>query len=223
MSLGAADPRDVEGALTEAYGPRPWTPTGKPLDGLIGTILSQNTSDTNSHRAFASLVHRFSAWEAVAAAPVEEIEDAIRSGGLARQKAARIRSLLQAIEHERGTLSLDFLAAMPDAEAWRYLAAFKGVGPKTAACVLLFDLGRQVFPVDTHIHRIASRLGWLPEGCSDKAAHEILGALIAPELRYSLHVHLIEHGRLVCHPHRPECSRCPLAALCRRIGVTDAR
>jgi len=221
----------VDRALTRVYGCREQAAAiqhadrsdvarhGTVLDGLVRTILSQNTTDANSHRAFESLVLRFPRWEDVAVAPVADLEDAIRSGGLARLKAARIQAILSQIRQERGDFSLDFLADMPDEAAWHYLARFKGVGPKTAACVLLFDLGRHVFPVDTHILRVAKRIGWLEPGCNAERAHEVLGKLIPGKLHYRMHVNLIAHGRDTCRPARPRCAACPIAGVCRRIGV----
>ena len=206
--------RAVERALARHYGEKHWDGPGDPLAGLVGTILSQSTSDVNSGAAFAVLTETFPTWEAVAAAPEADIAAAIRSGGLAEQKAGRIKAILQRIEREQGRLSLDALGDMSAEQALEYLSGFKGVGPKTAACVLLFDLGRPVFPVDTHVHRIALRLGWLPEGASAQRAHQLLGSLVPPKLRYSLHVNLIAHGRALCRPTRPKCGECPVAKHC---------
>lgn len=187
---------------------------GDPLATLILTILSQATSDTNSGRAFRELRSRFPTWEAVLTAPVEEVAAAIRSGGLAEQKAARIRRLLAQIKETHGSLDLDFLKSWDPGEAYRYLVSFEGVGPKTAACVLLFALKRPAFPVDTHILRISRRLGLVDPKCNAERAQEELSTRVPPEAAYSLHVNLIEHGRRVCHPARPGCSNCPLTSEC---------
>src|SRR5262249_33658202 len=139
----------------------PWEPDGDALGGLIATVLSQHTSDLNSERAYATLVENFPTWEAVRDAPVEAVAGAIRSGGLAQQKAPRIPGILRELTtHAPGArLSLDHLNALPLGEALTYLQGFPGVGPKTAACVLLFSLGRPAFPVDTHVWRVTRRLG----------------------------------------------------------------
>ena len=217
----AAEVAAVDRALARAYGQRQWSGGGDVLDGLIRTVLSQSTSDTNSHKAFESLKRRFPTWASAACAAAGQLEDAIRCGGLARQKAAVIQSILAEVEAERGELSLEFLAELSTDDAQRYLERFKGVGPKTVACVLLFDLGRPVFPVDTHVLRIAQRLGWVPPSCDAATAHELLGALIPAKLRYQMHINLIAHGRALCRPRRPACSTCPLVDSCPRIGVTD--
>ena len=222
MPNGAApDVVAVDRALARAYGRKRWAGGGDVLDGLIRTVLSQSTSDTNSRRAFESLKRRFPTWVSAVRASVAQIEDAIRSGGLARQKAAVIKAILADIERDRGEFSLEFLADLPTDRVRRYLERFKGVGPKTVACVLLFDLGRPVFPVDTHVLRIAQRLGWVPPRCGAATTHELLGALIPPKLQYQMHINLIAQGRAICHPRRPGCSECSISAFCPRRGVTD--
>ncbi|HUT74536.1 MAG TPA: endonuclease III [Armatimonadota bacterium] len=191
-------------------------PAGKPLDVLIATILSQNTSDVNSGLAWARLRERFPSWNQVADADVRAIAAAIRPGGLSNVKAPRIKHILRHIGRERGRLSLDFLAHMSDGEARDYLLALPGVGLKTANVVLLFALDRQVFPVDTHVLRVARRLGLIgPKVCADRA-HGELEPLVPPPRRRALHLNLIAHGRQVCKARCPQCPRCPLdrAALC---------
>ncbi len=159
----------IDRRLVRAYGePEPW-PQGDPLDGLIATILSQNTSDTNSGRAYKALVSAFPTWEAVMRAPRRQLERVLRPGGLARTKSARIQRLLASIA-ETGALSLDSVRNMTNAEAEGYLLGFDGVGYKTVRCVLLFELGRDVFPIDTHVHRILTRMGVLPPGMSAERA-----------------------------------------------------
>lgn len=201
--------------LVQMYGIPPWEPDGDPLGGLVATILSQHTSDTNSARAYARLVERLPTWEQVRDAPTNEVADAIRPGGLADQKAARIQRILREITDQLGGgLSLDALRELPLEEALAYLQRFSGVGPKTAACVLLFSLGRPAFPVDTHVWRVTKRLGLIGSRMSAEAAHETLTRLIPPEQRHTMHVDLVRHGRALCHARRPECPRCLLRPEC---------
>ncbi|MGH3327808.1 MAG: endonuclease III domain-containing protein [Streptomycetales bacterium] len=192
--------------------------TAKPrmpaVDELVATVLSQHTSDRNTERAFASLRRRFPSWEEVVDAPTAEVADAIRSGGLADQKAPRIQHILAAIEDREGAIDLARLDELSDGAVEHYLTALPGVGPKTAACVLTFAMGRAAFPVDTHVHRIAMRLGWLPPGASAEKAHRVLGPRVPPDVRYELHMALIRHGRTVCRAQRPRCAECVLRDLC---------
>jgi endonuclease-3 len=200
--------------LKSAYG-KPAPERGlDPLDVLIGTILSQATSDTNSYRAFESLKRRFPSWEQARRARVASIEAAIRSGGLARQKSKRIKTLLNEIHEQRGSLDLSFLNQAPLDEARRFLASFKGIGPKTVACTLLFACNRPVFPIDTHIFRIARRLALIPERCSDEQAHELMERIIPQNRYFEVHVNLIRHGRKVCRPQAPLCEECCLVEYC---------
>jgi endonuclease-3 len=204
----------IVGLLAEEYGPIRWRPHRDPLSELVMTILSQNTSDANSRRAFDRLVARFGNWEAVAAADIEDIAEAIKLGGLAQMKAPRIKAILQRIKDERGSLDLGFLEDMPVEEAKAWLRRLPGVGPKTAACVMLFGLGRPVFPVDTHVYRVSRRLGLVDSGVSVEAAHEVLGQLFPAEHVYQSHLHLIEHGRRVCKARNPRCHKCVLLQAC---------
>jgi endonuclease-3 len=209
----------VLAVLCEQYGePAPRHSDG-PLAELILTILSQNTSDLNTDRAFASLWSAFGSWEAIVAAPAPAIADAIRSGGLAEIKAPRIKGVLEAIQRDRGSLSLDFLGALPVNDARAYLTSLKGVGPKTAACVLLFALGMPAMPVDTHVHRVSRRLGLIGPKVSAEAAHQLLEASIPPAQMYDAHMLLIRHGRVLCKALRPRCNDCPLTAVCPKVGV----
>ncbi len=213
----SADPRRIRAIvrrLEKVYGPRPWRKHGDPLDGLIGTILSQNTSDTNSHRAFADLKKRFADWDAVRTAPVRSIAAAIKHGGLAKQKAPRIKRVLQQIHQDRGRLSLDFLAHRSLDDARTYLAAFDGVGPKTVACVLMFNFNKPALPVDTHVHRVAKRLGLITPQTSADQAHQILETACPNDLVYPFHVLLIQHGRTTCKAQRPLCRDCALLDIC---------
>ncbi len=200
--------------LVAEYGKPTWRSRGDPLEILVGTFLSQNTSDVNSSRAFAALRERFPTWEAVMTAPVDEVEEAIRPGGLARSKAPRIQAALRRILEERGELSLDFLAAMPLEEAKAWLQSLHGVGAKTAAIVLLFSFGRPVFPVDTHVHRISRRLGIVPGNATPEQTQEVWESLVPSEIFYPLHIDLIRHGRQVCKARDPRCHVCVLQDLC---------
>jgi len=208
--------RDEQGAFV----PKPVLPI---IDEIVATVLSQHTSDVNSERAFAELKRRFPTWQQVADAPVEQIADAIRSGGIADQKARRIQRVLAAIEDREGAIDLGRLQDLDDAAVQAYLLALPGVGPKTAACVLTFAMGRPAFPVDTHVHRIAARLGWIPATATAEKAHQLLAPQVPPDIRYDLHVAMISHGRNVCRAQRPRCEVCVLSDLCAyRLTGTPA-
>jgi len=200
--------------LEREYGSRAWQPGKQPIAVLIATILSQNTSDVNSKRAFNSLMSSFGSWEDVVAAPVEHIAQAIKPGGLSRIKAVRIKQILNKIEEEQGSLSLDFLKAMSISEAKDYLMHLPGVGPKTASCVLLFGLGKPSLPVDTHVFRVAKRLGLIDSKVSIEKAHNLLQGQIPISKVYQFHLHLIEHGRRICHARHPRCDECVLKEVC---------
>jgi endonuclease III len=213
--------------LDLAYGKKDFNPHNPPLDELILTILSQNTSADNCRKAYESLRERFSTWDRVRKADVHGIADAIRSGGLAEIKSARIKSILQQMYEAQGSLDLTFLEKMQTEEARDYLLKFDGVGPKTAACVLLFSLGRPVFPVDTHVHRIAGRLGIIDPKVSAEQAHTILEDMVlaycarrnaseeeTTDTVYSLHINMIAHGRRVCLARKPRCGVCSLRGDC---------
>lgn len=194
---------------------------GDPLDSLILTILSQATNDRNSGRAFRRLKDAFPTWEDAMHASESAIEDAIREGGLAKQKAARIKSILRRINEETGSVSLDFLKDRSTNEVMEYLMSFDGVGPKTAACVALFALGRPEFPVDTHILRVSRRLGLVGEKDTAEKAQESLQKKIPPEMIMDFHLGLIEHGRRTCRPGNPTCSHCCLRRFCKKSGLKD--
>ena len=200
--------------LEREYGKLEWHPDGKPLAGLVRTILSQNTSDTNSRRAFDMLMFTFGSWEAIASAPVEHIAYAIRVGGLSKVKAVRIKEILNQIKREQDCISLDFLNSMNASEAKEYLMRLPGVGEKTANCVLLFSLGKPCLPVDTHVFRVAKRLGLIDARTSIKEAHRLLQQQVPPSGVYQFHIHMIEHGRKICHARNPECGRCILSNDC---------
>ena len=204
----------VYGILNGMFGRPVWRSHGPPLDELVGTILSQATADVNTARAYAGLTARFPDWEAVMNAPVDEVKAAIRPAGLSNMKAPRIQNALRHIHRERGQLSLDFLADLPLDEALAWLTRIEGVGPKTAAIVMLFSLGRPAFPVDTHVHRISLRLGLIPPRTNADKAHDLLAALGAPDTYYAMHINLIRHGREICVARNPRCHICPLQEWC---------
>ena len=185
-----------------------------PLDELILTVLSQHTSDLNAERAFDALKAAFPTWDAVVGAPVPLLTDAIRAGGLANTKAPRIQAILRAILDREGSYDLSALRSLPDADARAYLTSLPGVGPKTAAVVLSFALGRDAIPVDTHVHRTARRLGLVPARANAEAADRLLHALVPDGLRTPLHVALIRLGREICKAPMPRCAICPLRDLC---------
>jgi endonuclease-3 len=204
----------IIGLLEQEYGKLEWRPDGKPLAGLVRTILSQNTSDTNSKRAFDMLMSTFGSWQAVASAPVQEIAYAIKVGGLSRIKAVRIKQIFNVIEKEHGCIGLDFLKSLSVPEAKDYLMRLPGVGEKTANCVLLFSLGKPCLPVDTHVFRVAKRLGLIDAKVSIDKAHYLLQQQVPPSRVYQFHILMIEHGRKVCHARNPRCDRCILRNDC---------
>jgi endonuclease-3 len=185
-----------------------------PLDELILTILSQSTTDINSRRAFENLKRRFPDWESVRRARLSSIATAIKSGGLANAKSLVIKNALNEIKTQRGALDLSFLQTAPIEEARNFLTSLPGIGPKTAACVLLFACDRKIFPMDTHILRTTKRAGLVPEKFSDQQAHELMEKLVPPKKHYSLHVNLIRHGRQICRAQNPKCDKCPLIEHC---------
>ena len=185
-----------------------------PLDELILTVLSQHTSDINAERAFAQLREAFPTWDAVVGAGTEAVADAIRSGGLADSKAPRIQAILREVREREGRFDLSALRAMSDAEARSYLTSLPGVGPKTAAVVLSFALGRDAIPVDTHVHRVSKRLGLVPPNSTAEKADRLLHDLVPDGLRTPLHVALIQLGREICKAPTPLCRLCPLKDLC---------
>lgn len=215
--------RQIARRLRRAYGPPPAPRRLPPLDELVLTILSQNTNDTNRDRAYADLRAQLPAWEDVAAAPLPVIERAIRSGGLAPTKAPRIRAVLRALRDRGIALDDRALRRIRHDRLFDLLVALPGVGPKTAACVLLFSLDRPYFPVDTHVHRVAIRLGLVAPRSTAVQTQAQLQAALAPAEMYEVHMNLIRHGRHVCVALRPICSQCVLNDLCPKIGVVRAR
>lgn len=208
--------RHANALLREHYGSRKVSKRD-PLDGLVLIILSQATNDINCDRAFTSLKTQFPTWDNVLEAPVEDIADAIRSGGLANQKAARIKQLLREMKEETGTLDLSWMHEAPAEKCREYLTKFHGVGPKTIACVLVFFLDKPAFPVDTHVHRVTKRLGWIRPQAGAEEAHKVLEAAVPDECKLDLHVNLISHGRFICRADGnggPKCGECFLKSLC---------
>jgi endonuclease-3 len=214
--------RRAVAALDDAYGRPVLSPRYPPVDELVFTVLSQNTADVNTERTFAALKARFPDWSVARDASAEEIEEAIALGGLAHTKAPRIKRILEALSAPGGAPDLGVLDGMTDAEAQDYLVSLPGVGPKTAACVLLFSLGRPVMPVDTHVHRVARRLGIIDARVTAEQAHPLLTEMAGPTdaaQTYAAHVDLVRHGRRICHARRPACAECPLAGLCPSAGT----
>lgn len=201
--------------LSDYFGEPTWTPCSDVVDELIGTILSANTNDTNSGRAFAQLKARFGDdWDVVRLAPLEEIKEAIRPAGMYNQKAINLVATLERLKQEHGEYRLDHLAAMPVADALAYLTSLPGVGHKTASIVLLFCFNRGAFPVDTHIQRISQRLGIGSRRATPEQLKGIWENLLPPSLFYPLHLNLIRHGRTICIARSPRCEICPLQSLC---------
>jgi endonuclease-3 len=214
MSDLTARAKSVHARLLEFYGQPTWRNPLPPVDELVSTILSQNTNDVNRDRAFDALRRNFPTWEAVRDADSVAVIKAIRSAGLANQKGPRIQQVLREITAERGGLELGFLRDLPLQEARNWLMKFKGVGPKTAAIVLLFSLGRPAFPVDTHIYRVSGRLGLRSPEITVEQAHAHLEALFPPETYYAAHLNIIRLGREACAARKPDCPNCPLREIC---------
>jgi len=215
--------RAIARRLVKAYGTPPPPRHLPPLEELVLTVLSQHTSDTNRDRAYADLRRRFADWDEVADAPLPALARAIRRGGLGPTKAVRIRAMLRGIRDGGVPLDDRAFTTMTDQGLWDTLVALPGVGPKTAACVLLFSLDRPFFPVDTHVHRVAKRLGLVPARADAVATQASFQESVADDEMYPLHMNLIRHGREVCTAERPRCSECVLRDLCPRIGVTSSR
>jgi endonuclease-3 len=207
-------PDEIVARLGEYYGEPEWRPHGDAMSELVLTLLSQNTSDHNSGRAFSRLLQRYPTWQSMLEAPVGDIEEAIRPGGLAPTKAPRLQAMLEEIKGRTGGFDLRFLEDLPVDQAREWLRTLPAVGPKTAACVLLFGLGKPGLPVDTHVHRVAIRLGLVGEKLTPDKAQELLEALVPPEQHYLFHVLLIRHGRHTCMARAPACERCPLRDRC---------
>jgi endonuclease-3 len=204
----------VHKRLLDFYGYPKWRNPLPPLDELVSTILSQNTNDLNRDVAFTALKAKFLNWEAARDAPLKQVKAAIRTAGLANQKAPRIQAALRSITKARGELSLNFLRDLSAQEAKAWLTQFKGVGPKTAAIVLQFSLDKPAFPVDTHIYRVTGRLGLRPAKMNVEKAHDYFEDLFPPDSYYAAHLNIIRLGREICVAREPKCPECPLKDLC---------
>jgi endonuclease-3 len=211
--------------LRQTYGEPAWD-RKPPVDELISTILSQNTNDANRDKAFTALRARFPRWEDVLERPAADVVAAIRPAGLGPQKGPRIRNILRIIQKTRGRIELDFLRGRKPSETREWLRQLPGVGPKTAAIVMLFALDLPAFPVDTHVYRVTGRLGMRAANMTAEAAHEHLAKIFSPEQYASAHLNLIRLGREVCHARKPECPRCPLRRMClyyRRLKTASRK
>jgi len=206
--------RKITLILEKQYGVPRREYSGDPLDILIETILSQNTNDQNRDRAYRRLKSRFPRWEDALKGNTRSIVSAIRPGGLAEQKARRIHEILRWIKERQGTLSLFFLKKMDDEEIKKMIGALKGVGPKTVHCLLLFGLGREAFPVDTHVLRVGKRLGIIPNRMDAEEAHDWMAPHVPMKKSLSLHLNLIRHGREFCKARNPQCRTCFLNTEC---------
>jgi len=212
--LGTIHPLEAQVIFEEKYGVVEWVKRYDPVDELIFTILSQNTTDLNSARAFQNLINVFGTPENIAEQPVELIVEQIRIAGLGNIKSVRIKKVLLEIKRQVGRYDISFLRDMSTEDAKKWLRSLDGVGPKTAAVVLCFAFGMPVMPVDTHVYRVSKRLGWINSKISVEKAHDKLESIIAPEYRYKLHVYLITHGRKICKAIKPKCHECIFAQKC---------
>lgn len=201
-------------ALSQEYGHPTWRQHLPPVDELVSTILSQNTSDTNRDKAFDALRRRLSSWEAVRDAPVDAVIEAIRPAGLSNQKGPRIQAALRYLTETQGRITLDHLNDMTVEDAKNWLTSMNGIGPKTAAIILCFAFGRPAFPVDTHVHRVTGRLGLIGNKTTAEQAHAVLEEIVPHDDYYAFHLQVIRHGRQVCHARKPECNRCVLQPDC---------
>ncbi len=220
----AATVREIYGRLVRRFGPLDPPRRLDPLEELILTVLSQNTSDVNRDRAYAAMRRTYPSWEALAGADPADLAAAIRPGGLSNIKSPRILAILGEIrEREGGSLDLSWMKRASSERVRHYLLSLPGVGPKTAACVLAFSLGRPALPVDTHVHRVARRLGFIDERTDAARAHAVMEELVPARLRVRMHVGLIRLGRTVCKPGRPSCEVCPVQDLCPTAPVVLGR
>ena len=205
---------ELHSRLIGQYGVPSPKPVLRPLDELIKTILSQNTTDSNSHRAFAALKDNFDSWDGLLNASDSDVIELIKTGGLAKTKTGYIKNVLKELRENAGALDLAFLKEMSDAAALGYLIGLPGVGAKTAHCVLAFSLGRDVFPVDTHVLRLSKRWELIPQKTDMTRAHKLWAEMTPSGQSYPLHMNIIRHGRTVCYARNPECGVCALADIC---------
>lgn len=189
-----------------------------PLNNLMLTILSQNTNDKNRDQAYSRLKEKFPTWQEVMMADVREIEDAIRPGGLAKQKSERIQNILQWIQHECGTLNLDFLCHENSDRIIEKFCQLKGIGIKTITVVLMFSCGVDVFPVDTHVHRLCRRLGFVPDKATAEKTFWLMRPIVPHGKSFSLHINFLKLGRTICLARKPKCEACPIAKYCDFYG-----
>ena len=210
--------RQISDGLLDVYGPIDWITRRKGIDELVYTILSQHTSDVNSERAFANLMSEFGDFDSVADADEKEIEITIRSGGLSKSKAPRIKSVLNEIRAEVGSFDLSFLSEMPMQNAKEWLMKFNGIGPKTAAIILCFSFQMPAMPVDTHIFRVSKRLGLIGKKITAEKAHDLLERVVPSAEVFQFHMLLIRHGRDTCKARRPSCDVCVLSHICPSFG-----
>lgn len=218
--------------LLATYGVPEWVPDKDPLGGLVRTILSQHTTDVHAERAYKLLITRFPTWEEVRIAPWEEIAEVVRHSGLANIKARRIQNALHTLTDQKkaegrteplSEYLYNELTKRSPQDAWYYLRSITGVGPKTAACVLMFHMGIAIMPVDTHVFRVSRRLGLIGQKENTDQVHDFFASITPPEWIYTLHMNLIQHGRQVCHAVRPKCDRCALYSECAYVGSMDGR
>ena len=213
--------KQVSTFLSALYGYPKWRQHLPPVDELVSTILSQNTNDVNRDRAFDTLVERFPTWEEVRDADPDAVIDAVRVAGLANQKGPRIQAALQYLTETQGSITLDHLEGMSIEEAKKWLTGINGIGPKTAAIILLFAYNRPAFPVDTHVHRVTKRLGLIDQKTGREKAHDELEQIVPPEDFYAFHLQIIQHGREVCHARTPNCEACVLQPACDYFQAID--
>lgn len=208
----------VSKLLEKEYGtPKPWKML--PIDSLVNVILSQNTNDLNSGKAFAKLKKKYSDWEDILTSRETEIAKTIKEGGLANIKAKRIKKVLSQIKEKEGKLNLDFLESYSSENAREYLMQFDGIGPKSAAVIVAFAFEKPAFPIDTHIFRVIKRIPLIPQNMSYEKAHGFMEEVVPDQLKIPLHVQIITHGRKICHARKPLCSKCVLNGMCKKIGV----
>ncbi len=205
---------EVATILEQTYGRKVWKRRGSALDTLIGTILSQNTTDKNSSRAFNNLKDTYDDYQAVLDAPEEELIEVIRVAGLANQKGPRIQRALRTVLEREGEFNIEFLGELGSDEARDWLTEIKGIGLKTASIVVCFGFGGNCFPVDTHVNRTSQRIGFTPEGTTPNKAHYIMEEIVPPKDYFAFHIQLIQHGRELCKSRKPKCDSCPLTHLC---------
>lgn len=206
--------RAIHRRLSARFGPLEPPRSTDPLEELVLTVLSQHTSDANAERAFGSLRAVYPSWDDVVRVRPDVLADVIRSGGLANTKAPRIQAILREVRAREGRFDLSGLRGLDDHDAREYLSSLPGVGPKTAAVVMAFALGRDTIPVDTHVHRVSGRLGLIPPRTSAEKAHRVLDQVMPDDLKTPMHVGLIRLGREICKAGRPRCEGCPLKDLC---------